>query len=395
MRWLLVNQFSPPRRKALFLVDLGFDMDGICQPPLASGLGGGMLARNAIDVLEDQLQTQWPAIRAARLAAHEKRAELENALAPPVVEDTSLVIFGSLAREEYTSGSDIDWTLLVDGQAHPGHLDVSLDIKSRLDGLEGKQPGREGTFGGLAFSHDILNHIGGGDDTNRNLTQRILLLLESDVLGKSEAYTRVLREVLKRYINEDYGIAHRTGPSQVPRFLQNDVARYWRTVAVDFAYKRRQRRGDGWALRAAKLRLSRKLTYVSGLLACFSCDTDPALAGVAQTHPQDLTHRLVEHLAGFVARTPLDIIASEIGRHDQLHEAVRNLFGAYNAFLAILDDPEKRDQLDKLPPGAAATDLLYKEVRTLGHKFQSALDVIFFEANGTEIPRLTKIYGTF
>jgi len=30
-------------------------------------------------------------------------------------EDTSIVVSGSLARDEYTAGSDIDWTLLVDG----------------------------------------------------------------------------------------------------------------------------------------------------------------------------------------------------------------------------------------------------------------------------------------
>ena len=34
-------------------------------------------------------------------------------------EDTSIVVFGSLARSELTSGSDLDWVLLVDGFADP------------------------------------------------------------------------------------------------------------------------------------------------------------------------------------------------------------------------------------------------------------------------------------
>ena len=34
----------------------------------------------------------------------------------------------------------------------------------------------------MAFSHEIVHHIGGQADTNRNTTQRILLLLEATAL---------------------------------------------------------------------------------------------------------------------------------------------------------------------------------------------------------------------
>ncbi len=36
----------------------------------------------------------------------------------------------------------------------------------------------------MAFSHDIIHQIGGQDDTNKNTTQRILLLLESCAIGQ-------------------------------------------------------------------------------------------------------------------------------------------------------------------------------------------------------------------
>jgi Nucleotidyltransferase domain len=38
-----------------------------------------------------------------------------------------VVLFGSIGREEMTSGSDADWILLVDGQAVPEHEDQKRD----------------------------------------------------------------------------------------------------------------------------------------------------------------------------------------------------------------------------------------------------------------------------
>jgi predicted nucleotidyltransferase len=45
-------------------------------------------------------------------------------------EDTSLVVFGSLARGEWTSASDLDWTYLIDGQANSDHLVIAQKIQT-------------------------------------------------------------------------------------------------------------------------------------------------------------------------------------------------------------------------------------------------------------------------
>src|SRR5258705_4321393 len=133
---------------------------------------------NPIDLLEHRLGADWSAIKNARESAVEKRAELRAFLVSLDSDDTSIVVFGSLARDEFTSGSDIDWTLLLDGMANPEHFDNTLEIRRHIDEKEERPPGPEATFGGLTVSHDLIHRIGGEYDTNRNRTQRILLLLE-------------------------------------------------------------------------------------------------------------------------------------------------------------------------------------------------------------------------
>jgi hypothetical protein len=181
-----------------------------------------------------------------------------------------VVVSGSLARNEFTAGSDVDWTLLIDGQADPQHYNLTAAINAIVGEIAAKPTGAEGTFSGMVFSHDLVHQIGGEDDTNRNTTRRLLLLLESSPVGRDDAYRRVIRNILNRYLLEDRGF-WKGSQFRVPRFLQNDFARYWRTMAVDFAYKLRKRSGKGWAIRNTKLRMSRKFIYASGLLACYRC----------------------------------------------------------------------------------------------------------------------------
>jgi predicted nucleotidyltransferase len=178
-----------------------------------------------VQALAARLSAQWKNIAGARELSLQTRSRLGSALTGIDSEDSSVVISGSLARDEFTSGSDIDWTLLIDGQADPNIVDMLPRIEEIVSQVAAKPPGREGTFGTLVFSHDLIHQIGGEDDTNRNTTRRILLLLESVPVGRPDAYERVFRSILRRYVNEDDGFSGGKGRSQVPRFLQNDFAR--------------------------------------------------------------------------------------------------------------------------------------------------------------------------
>lgn len=281
----------------------------------------------------------------------------------------------------------------MDGQTYPEHLaaadDASAWVREHFRG-----PGREGTFGSLSFSHELVHHIGGEADSNRNLTQRILLLLESVPIGRAEAYTRVVRALLERYISEDFGWSYSPRQSYVPRFLQNDIARYWRTVAVDCAYKRKERGGEGWALRTVKLRLSRKLTYAAGLVACFRCsmlrDLHP---GFDQLPGAERARIAAEEMEAFLRKTPLEMLAWAY-RHFELDESAAALFGSYDRFLGMMDSDE-RARLAALSLADAPGDPLFRTARELGDAFQDALDELFLPQSRGGFYKLTRTYGVF
>ena len=348
-----------------------------------------------LSLLEDRLGEKWQHINSSREAALGIRARLQSGVAGINSDDTSIVIFGSLARNEYTEGSDVDWMLLIDGSADPKHLDLEQKIKQVVDTTAKKPPGREGTFGNMAFSHEIIHQIGGEDDTNRNTTRRILLLLESDVVGRSEAYERVLRTVLQRYILEDVVFCRGSAQYQVPHFLLNDFARYWRTMAVDFAYKQRTRFGEGWAIRNIKLRMSRKLLYVSGLLTCFSFHLgfDEQLGPLGcqgSTGPQEC----IERLRTLRRYTPLEILATILMRYEHLEPTARKLLKAYDTFLGMLRDKETREHLYRLPPEEDQSDKVFQNARNLSHDFRDGLIELFFDSK-SRLSELTQLYGVF
>ncbi len=265
---------------------------------------GGALGR-----LEEKVGRRFESLAAARGLSASTLLRLGDALRGEDPSDTSIVVFGSLARREYTAGSDLDWTLLIDGQADQGHYEAVRAITAALKRERFTEPGPSGLFGNVAFSHPILHHIGGQEDTNKLTTQRILLLLESRAVGRDEAHDRVVKLVLSRYVEDDRGLLYGSKGDVVPRFLLNDIVRYWRTVTVDFVYKQRDREG-GWALRNTKLKMSRKLIFAAGLLSCFAFELGEGGAAFRDAAGRLEVHRLVRFLRDRIQVHPLEQLAA-------------------------------------------------------------------------------------
>ena len=332
--------------------------------------------------LATRCKASWPTVAKAEEDARKERERLAAKLSAAglIPTDTSLVVFGSLARGEWTQGSDLDWTLLVDGPVDERHAEIAQGITEAVR-VDNNPPGPTGVFGGLTFSHDIVHFIGGDDDTNTNTTRRILLLLESRSLTNDAVRHRILTALLARYVGEDL-LYHEPAKFRVPRFLLNDYVRYWRTMAVDSAQKRHSR-ADKWALRNVKLRLSRKLIFAAGLWACLSCylrPSDDLQDSRSRNDSDGVRTAMIEFLLSFSRQSPLETLAGAFITYEA-YDAAKISFDAYEDFLKILDDPDLRKGLENLKVFDAMSDQTFNRAKKAASEFQVGLTKLFFNSN--------------
>jgi predicted nucleotidyltransferase len=92
-------------------------------------------------------------------------------------------MFGSWGRGELTAGSDYDWAILTPTGRDEDDDVVRLAARCReMFNDDGKAPGAQAVFG-LPFAWAALpEKIGLDEDSNKNLTRRMLTLLESVAL---------------------------------------------------------------------------------------------------------------------------------------------------------------------------------------------------------------------
>jgi hypothetical protein len=238
---------------------------------------------------------------------------------------------------------------------------------------QGKPPGRQDYFG-CAFGSGLLcERIGLDEDDTRNLTRRMLLLLESVPAAGANVHRVVRDRLVDRYLerhHKDY---------RPPRFLLNDVIRYWRTICVDFEGKIAQDARDGvivdkFVMRNAKLRTSRKLLYASGLLPVLLCH-----------------HLKAEHMPAFL-RSQFDAVPTDRVARAFLHlgqpDAGLRTTAAYSAWIRLMSDPDRRNALAALDEATRYESPVFAEVRRIGELIDRGLTALLFESSlATVAPR--------
>ena len=246
-----------------------------------------------------------------------------------------------------------------------GRMDVGIAVMRRV-------PGKQGIFGEPVSSRVMIEKIGLDGDSNTNLSRRMLFLLESTDATNPELADTTRDQLLGRYLDEsvkDY---------RPPRFLLNDVIRYWRTMCVDFAGKEYEG-PEKWGLRNVKLRTARKVLFAGGLLPVFECARLTA-------------EQMPEYLREQLRMPPVDRIAEAFLRHRAADPGGRAL-GAYDDFLALLDDEPSRAELEALTRSQAGGSEVFAEATRLGKELEHGLLAMLFETDS--LPKLVREFGIF
>jgi hypothetical protein len=283
-------------------------------------------------------------------------------------DDVAIVLMGSWGRSEVTSGSDDDFMLLLRGDMRDDIHPSKAEVEEVLD----QAPGDQGIFGKPVSGNWMAEKIGLEEDLNSNLSRRMLLLLESVYAAGEPTYNAVRDQLLERYLDRS------VKNFRPPRFLLNDVIRYWRTICVDFAGK--EHAGpEKWGLRNAKLRTARKMLFTGGLLPVFECAT---LA----------SGEMPEFLRGQLAMPPTDRIAAAFLKHDAADPGGRAL-GAYDDFLGLLDDVDCRAELNKVTRDKSNDSAAFGEAARLGKELEHGLSALLFETKS--LSKLVREYAIF
>lgn len=330
-------------------------------------------AAGALARLAEQTGESFPHIEAAREASRALLAARRAAFSRlSDGRDVAVCLFGSIARREFTSGSDEDWLALVPDESAEPSGDFLERVRDTVGGAE-RKPGAEEIFGTWAAKTRLVEQIGLDRDNNKNLTRRILLALESVAVLNEPLFEQARTAVLDGYFDPP------PRDNRPPRFFLNDVVRYWRTICVDFVGKERERHGEGWGLRNAKLRNSRKVLFASGLL--------PILLCAALTADE-----MKPFLADQFEAPATDRLADAFVRCGAADAGVRTL-RAYDSFLALLDDADARAELKDLRREAAEDSPAFARARQLGETLQDGLVALMFESD--ELRSVSRAYSVF
>jgi hypothetical protein len=290
-------------------------------------------------------------------------------------------VFGSWARGELTDGSDDDWAVLVADAFKKYDRRVVLEYVAASEhlGRDDHQPGDQDLFGVPFAVEELVQNIGLDPDSNTNLTRRMLLLLESRELHGTVRDEAVQR-ILSRYLSDSIK------PRSVPRFLLNDLVRYWRTICVDFEGKavKNGELDPKWATRNAKLRTSRKLLFAGGLVSVLLSGLKVEAKEMQAFLTRWFGAPALDRVAGAF------LYAAEI--EPEIFDSTVRTFTAYERWLALVSDPSVRDELKTITPADRDASELFEEIRKIGEAFEAGLIRLLFSRAFDDMTRGSAIF---
>jgi len=248
-----------------------------------------------------------------------------------------IAVVGSVGRREALKASDLDllpiWSgdeadLPVFDQAMDQlrcilRFELSIDVSTSRDLMRSTQL--------TELSH--AESIGGDKDDRRKLTQRILVLTEASQAGGKFKLLDVRSRILEAYVGNDG--TQRTA-SRHPLAVCNDIARYFRTVCLDYK-SRAETKPENWCLRNTKLRGARKFWYFSTLFAISSI--------ISEVRTTDQ-----ENVAGAIVRILGDSPVIRLFRASagDVKTAVGRILVEYAEYLRELGDNSVRNTLNSV-----------------------------------------------
>lgn len=318
---------------------------------------------------------------------------LQRVLQPESHPGIDVVLCGSFARREITRESDCDYLVLVDElNDHEVVTKFITEVEHLREEKTLAPPGQQGTFGDFVTSTELVARIGLEADSNNGMSRRILFLTESVSVYQPEIRSQIIDKVLSRYC-ADYHPNNRPKDYRirVPRFLTNDLVRFWRTMAVDFGAKRWRSTRPDWYLRFAKLITTRKVLFAGSLTSVFLTERILQQPSAVADDPHTV---LLGHLKEQFDRPPLGRLLAAYEHVDNDSKAsLGDILTAYNRFIEILNTRDARNLLKQAYATDAKSIALRGEIDELGDRIQLGLEQVFFRDE--TFRGLTQRYGLF